>query len=288
MAATAVAIFAHDEERRIGLCLASLPLDRVDTIFHLLVNGSSDRTAQIARAVAARHPALIVHEIAQGGKARTWNHFVYDLLPAATPHMVVFMDGDAQIAPCSFESLEQALANTPRAHAIAGMPMNGRSHSAYQDMLRREGGLFGDLYALRGSFIDLIRAAGHRLPVDLVGDDGLVAAFAATGLSTDANWDRMRLGHADAAGFYCEPVSLTSPRNLRLQYKRMISYAVRHFQNRIITDIMGRVGPSGLPERLSSLYAEWLPRFAPRSGPVNAVFDRLALRRMARAMRTQP
>src|SRR3546814_2815855 len=43
------AIFAHNEERRIGSCLKSLPLDRMDIAFHVLVNGSNDRTADRAR-----------------------------------------------------------------------------------------------------------------------------------------------------------------------------------------------------------------------------------------------
>ena len=75
----AVGIFAHQEERRIAACLASLPLGRPDTIFHVLVNGTSDATAARARTAAADRPHVIVHDIAQGGKARTWNHFVHDL-----------------------------------------------------------------------------------------------------------------------------------------------------------------------------------------------------------------
>jgi glycosyltransferase involved in cell wall biosynthesis len=279
----AVAIFAHNEERRIAACLASLPLEREDIAFHLLVNGSTDRTAALAKPVAEKHPSLTVHELQPGGKARTWNRFVHEILADPLPEMIVFMDGDAAIAPGSFDALALALNEQPKALAIAGMPLNGRSHLHYQTLLRRDGGLFGDLYALRGDFVRLIHEAGYRLPVDLVGDDGLVAAWAATDLRKDENWDRNRLGHADAAGFYCEPVNIVSPRTLRVQYKRMISYAVRHFQGRIVSRIMGDTGPSGLPERLSSLYMDWLPTFSPRSGPVNALFDRLALRRMAKA-----
>jgi len=282
---TAIAIFAHDEARRIGACLASLPLDRADLAFHLLVNGSTDATEAIARAVAARHSSLTVHAFDEGGKARTWNRFVHDLLADPLPETIVFMDGDAEIAPGSFDALAQTLHDQPHVNAVAGLPLNGRSHLQYQVLIRAEGGLFGDLYALRGALVERIRAAGLRLPVDLVGDDGLVAAWAATDLGPDADWDRARLGHADAAGFFCEPVSSLSPRSWRLQYRRMISYAVRHFQGRIISHIMRTQGPAGLPERLDRLYADWLPRLAPRPGPVNAWFDRLALRRMAAAAR---
>ena len=282
----AVAIFAHNEARHIGACLASLPLERRDIAVHLLVNGSTDATAAIGRAVAARHPGLTVHEFAEGGKAHTWNRFVHEVLADPLPGAVIFMDGDARIAPGSFDALVQALRDQPRANAVAGLPLNGRSHGRYQAMLRADGGLFGDLYALRGRFLQRIREDGLRLPMDLIGDDGLIAAWAATDLGTDADWDRARLGHADAAGFLCEPVSALSPRSWRLQYRRMIAYAVRHFQNRIVSHIMRAQGPAGLPERLATLYPDWLPRLAPRPGPVNGCFDRLALRRMARAARS--
>ncbi len=283
--ATVVAIFAHNEERRIAACLASLPLERQDIAFHLLVNGSSDRTAAIASAVAADRPALTVHVLPAGGKARTWNHFVSAVLPHPAPPTLVFMDGDAELAPGSIDALAQVLADQPGLNAVAGLPLNGRSHIHYQQLIRDEGGLFGDLYALRGAFVDRIRATGLALPDDLVGDDGLLAAWAATDLGTDAEWDRARLGHSDNAGFHCEPVDLLSPRAWRLQYKRMISYAVRHFQDRIISTIMREQGPSGLPASLASLYAERLPDLSPRPGLVNAWFDRLALQRMARAAR---
>lgn len=283
-APTAVAIFAHNEAQRIAACLGSLPLDRRDMRFHLLINGSTDRTAEIARRIAGDRPSLVIHELTLGGKARTWNRFVHDIVPATIPDMVVFMDGDAEIAPGSFEAMARALETQPGTNAIAGMPLNGRSHLAYQAMIRSEGGLFGDLYALRGSFVGRIRAANLRLPVDLIGDDGLVAAWAATDLGTDADWDRSRLGHADDAGFLCEPMRLASMRSWRIQYKRMIAYAVRHYQGRMISRIMGETGPAGLPERLSALYAEALPGMKPRAGIQNGLFDRLALRRMAKAI----
>lgn len=280
-----VAIFAHNEARHIGACLDSLPLERDDIAVHLLVNGSTDATAAIGRSVAAHRPALTVHDLPEGGKARTWNRFVHAILADPLPEAVIFMDGDARIAPGSFDALVRVLRDRPRVNAVAGLPLNGRRHVHYQALIRAEGGLFGDLYALRGDFVRRIRAAGLRLPVDLVGDDGLVAAWAATDLGPDADWDRDRMGHADDAGFLCEPVGLASPRGWRLQHRRMVAYAVRHFQGRIVSHIMGTVGPAGLPERLATLYPDWLPRLTPRGGPVNGWFDRLALRRMAAAAR---
>lgn len=276
----AIGIFAHQEERRIRTCLASLPLDRADMLFHVLVNGSTDATAERARGMARNHPQLIVHERAAGGKSRTWNHFIHDVL-TGEESAVICMDGDAEIMAGSFDALIEALAR-PEVNAAAGMPVNGRSVERYRRELHVDGGLFGDLYALSGDFARRIRAQGLRLPDDLIGDDGLVGAWAHTDLGRDADWALSRIAPCDEAGFRCEPVSLASPATWRMQYRRMMNYSVRYFQNRIISDIMANKGPEGLPSRLSVLYPQWLERFAPRSGLVGW-FDRKALERMRAA-----
>jgi hypothetical protein len=277
----AVAIFAHQEERRIGACLASLPLDRPDTTFHVLVNGTTDATVARARDAAASRANVILHDIAQGGKSRTWNHMVHGLL-TGREEAVVFMDGDAQIVAGSIDALVAGLASRPHANAASGMPMNGRMAETYRGTLHSEGGLFGDLYALSGHFLSDIRARGLRLPDDLIGDDGLVASWAHTGLQKDVAWDIARVVPCRDAGFVCEQVSLARPQTWRMHYKRLINYSVRFYQNRIVSDIMTREGPVGLPARLAILYPLWLPRFRPRPG-LTAWFDRKALRRMQAA-----
>lgn len=276
----AVGIFAHQEERRIGTCLTSLPLDRADTVYHVLVNGSTDATAVRARDIAAGRANVRVHDIAQGGKSRTWNHLIHDLLDG-TDEAVILLDGDARIAPGSIDALVAAVGGDG-INAAAGMPLNGRMAAHYRHLLSTDGGLFGDLYALSGHFVNRIRARRLYLPDDLIGDDGLVAAWAHTDLQTDAAWQRERVIACEEAGFLCEPVRLTNPASWRMQYRRMTNYSLRFFQNRIVSDIMGGQGPDALPRELRSLYAAWLPRLAPRSGPTG-FFDRKALARMRQA-----
>lgn len=273
------AIFAHNEEHRIAPCLRSLPLERSDIDFHILVNGSSDRTAEVARQAATGRPNVIVHELHPGGKARTWNRFVYDIWNRLHD-VITFMDGDTVIRPGSLDALANVLARNPATNAASGMPMSGRRHVAYQENLKRERGLFGGLYALSGDFLRRMRDANIRLPSDLIGDDGLIAALAATDLRHESHWDRERVEPCEGAGFYCEAVDMAHPRSWTMQYRRMINYSVRHFQNRIISDIMRGPGPVGLPGELRALYPQYLPRFRMRGSPSVAWFDFLALRKM--------
>jgi glycosyltransferase involved in cell wall biosynthesis len=268
-----VAVLAHNEERRIGACLASLPLGDPAVSIHVVVNGSSDRTAEIARGVAG----VTVHDWPQGGKARSWNRFVLDE-PGIEGDVFVFVDGDAEITPGSVSALADALAD-PAINAASGMPCNGRRVAHYRAQMMATHGLFGDLYALGGAFVARLRASGVRLPEDLVGDDSLVGALACTDLADERDWQSARIHVTEGAGFLCEPTRLT-PASLRNQYKRMIAYSIRHFQNRIVSQIMRGAGPSGLPARMAELYPEWLPRFVPRAHPALWWFDRQALARM--------
>lgn len=277
MIAILVTIFAHNEEPRIAACLESLPLDDPTVQVHVVVNGSRDRTAEIARG----YVGVTVHEYVEGGKARSWNRFVLDEAPDAKCYVMI--DGDSTFSAGSLDALAVALAAGSHANACAGLPRNGRQVARYRVEMIRSHGLFGDLYALTGDFVRRMRASGIRLPEDLIGDDSLVGALAKTDLQHESHWDDSRIIAAPEAGFCCEQITLTKPSTWTMQYKRMINYSVRHFQNRIVSHIMRSTGPAGLPHLLSSLYGEWLPQFRPRRSPGVWWFDRLALARMSAA-----
>ena len=271
-----VVVLAHNEEARIVACLAALAGEGADAV-HVVVNGSRDRTAARARGFRG----VTVHEFAAGGKSRSWNRFALEMAPPGVGTFV-FVDGDAVVTRGSVAALRDCLAASPNANAAAGMPRNGRNAARYRRLLREEGGLFGDLYALRGAFVDRMRVCGVRLPNDLIGDDGLLASLARTDLGPERDWDAARVVACQGAGFFAEPMRWT-PAGLDAQRRRMVNYSVRHFQNRIVSAIMRAEGGAGLPRRLAMLYPEWLTRFAPRRHPVWHGFDRAALRQMARA-----
>jgi glycosyltransferase involved in cell wall biosynthesis len=276
-----VIVLAHDEERRIETCLRSLPLGDPAVAIHVVVNGSTDHTEKIARRIAAETTNVAVHSYLEGGKSRSWNAFLFDRLDAF--HEVhVFVDGDAEVVPGSIEALAALLRSDAKANAASALPMNGRKVERYQQAMRREHGLFGDLYALRGNFLERMKAQAIRLPDDLVGDDGLICALAKADLNDESHWDSARVLVCETAGFLCEPFSFWQPTTWRMQYRRMINYSVRHFQNLMITAIMRDAGPNGLPRKLSAIYATMLPDMRPRASLLTLWFDRQALKWMRR------
>jgi glycosyltransferase involved in cell wall biosynthesis len=283
LAPICVTILAHNEQGRIAKCLNSLPLGDAAVAIHVVINGSGDRTAEIARGIAASTPNLWVHEYAQGGKSRSWNRFVLDELPEF--HDVhIFADGDAEIVAGSISALAATLAANREANGASAFPRNGRRAEHYSQLMRTSHGIFGDLYALRGDFLRRMKAAGIRLPDDLIGDDGLIGALVKTDLKNEDDMRPNRLPYCEGAGFLCEPVKLWNPASWQLQYARMINYSVRHYQNVMISEIMKGPGPTGLPRKLASLYPDELPVMKPRGSFLLGHFDRLALQRMAAAV----
>ena len=117
----------------------------------------------------------------------------------------------------------------------------------------------------------------HRRVLTLSGDG--------TDLAGEDDWQDPRVVVCPEAGFLCEPVDMANLRTWKMQYKRLINYSVRHFQNIIITSIMRGRGPQALPPRLAVMYGEWLPQFRARPGLMNRWFDRRALQRMAKTLR---
>lgn len=276
-----VAVLAHNEESRIEGCLQSLLSEGDHIDIYVLVNGSTDRTAEHCGTIARQHPNITVRDWDNGGKSRSWNRFVFDELEELYA-CHIFVDGDAFIEAGSVAALTETLTQNENANAAAGVPMNGRSVEHYQKEIVSINGLFGDLYALKGSFLERMRDEGIRLPNDLVGDDGLIASLAKTDLQNEDDWQDDRVVPCLAAGFHCEPTSFLRPSTWTVQYKRMISYSVRHFQNRIVSDIMGGSGPRALPTELSELYSDYIDKFGPRKTLPELWFDRLALRRIAK------
>lgn len=279
MSRATVVIFAHNEERRIARCINSLPATSDDFAFHLLVNGSTDRTAAIARRLTTGLPHFEVHDLPHGGKARTWNHFIDVLFDESAP-ACLFVDGDVEVRPGSLEAMVMTLATDPRANGVNAMPVTGRERLAYRATMIADHGIFGALYGLSGKFLKRLKASGIRLPNDLIGDDGLIGALAKTDLGPESCWQKDRIANCLAAEFAFEETDWRVFATWALQARRMINYSVRRYQNRIVSDIMRGAGPGALPVTMRETYETHWHSFDIRLR--HAPFDWLAKRRMRR------
>ena len=173
-----IAVFARNEEARIGECLIAIAraTDGVSTQVILLINGSSDKTAERALGLL---PALglraSVYKIGLGCKSHAMNVFVHDLRPRANVYF--FVDATSFVEPNALRALAGALDRQPDIAAVSGLPINGRGAAQMRRGAMQSSKLFGQMFAVRQSCLDDLSTRGRRLPIGLYRCDGLFVGF---------------------------------------------------------------------------------------------------------------
>lgn len=281
--AWSVCIFAHNEERLLPRCLGALDAaaDGGDYVAHIMENGSSDATARVARAFAAADPRIVVHELALGDKANAWNEYVHRIAGAADAH--IFIDGDVRPSAGAFPALAAALAAAPTLYAAAALPASGRSRKRWATNLFMNNYLSGNLYALGGTAVGLLRSRGIRLPVRAIGEDGLISYLMLTDLAGGRDDShRERIAVADGAYFEFDSLQFNA-RDIALYARRRRNYARRYFQSEILYDRLKSGGIAAMPAHIDDICTPAaLAPLRPRRSPIDYFIDRAVLRKMRR------
>jgi glycosyltransferase involved in cell wall biosynthesis len=273
-----LAVFAHNEGERITVCLNSLeaaaaghPLD----VF-VLVNGCTDDTEQRVLEIASRNPWVHLVPIALADKADAWNTYVHGHLPPDA-EFSFFMDGDVTAESGAFPALLDALARAPEAHVAAAVPRNGRNREDFEKQIVEEHGVAGNLYCIRGAFLNRLRTLAVRMPIGLIGDDGWVAAFAKWDLNPQGTWDNARVEPCPEAGFIFEQIPVSWKGAVKY-WRRMKRYSLRQYQNRMLGVVVKRGGLSALPREVDQLYLEAAEHCRLKWNGVSTLSDIVALR----------
>ncbi len=284
-----VAVYSMNEEKRLGGCLERVlaALAGRRALVTVIVNGSRDRSLDIARDFAGAGSPIEIFRITTGDKANAINHFIYSLRSPARYYGAV--DGYAHIAAKSFVAMEDRLTADPRVVAVSGVCTNGRT-------MRREslgaltlgGRLYGPLHAFRRDFLDRMVGRGLRLPLGLYSGDGLLGSMAAHDLDAVSEaWDSARIAGVAEAAFAIPALSPLRPSDLRRQFRRRIKQSRRKLQNAAVKELIYEKGYEGLPEHADDMVRQHLILHGtPKVGWRDRVFHSLALREIHRAPRT--
>jgi glycosyltransferase involved in cell wall biosynthesis len=252
-----VAVFAYNLAPDIAHCLDSIfagGLGRAVEV-HVLVNGCTDDTADVVRDYSRRHAEVQCHIIEAGDKANAWNVYVHEIARPASAHL--FVDGDVEVRPHALSALLHVLDANPVVNAVSSLPDSGRNSGRWIDKIVEAHGLTGNLYALRGEFVDRIRAIGLRLPFGLIGDDSWVGAFAAFDLDTSRGWVKERIAICRDARFHYDSLVWYRPRDLRLYWRRRFRYAYRTWQTRLLRHQLSDGGFASIPAEVDELYRRY-------------------------------
>ncbi len=271
---SSVCIFAHNEEKNLPRCIEALDGAAAgsDYVVHILENGSKDQTALLARAFSAADDRIHVHRLPIADKANAWNEYIHRIADPADFH--IFMDGDVVAWRGAFRAFSLAFEASKGALGAAGLPTSGRSRRQWTAKLFNERCLSGNLYALSGKALDLLRGRDIRMPVGLIGEDGLLSYLLLTDLKggqDDTRRDRIAI--ATGAFFEFESLGL-NVRDLAVYRRRLRRYSLRYFQDTILYGILKGQGVGAIPEYIEDIYtAESVARLAPRRDLQNYFVD---------------
>jgi hypothetical protein len=287
-----VAVFCHNERRRIAACLASVAaaIGSRRGVITLLLNGSTDGSEAAALAGrAGLGAALQVFSIPHADKSNAINVFIHDLRGEAG--LYLFVDGAVTIGRDAMAAMAARLAACPGAVAASGVAGNGRTEVRGNRVAVETGGrLRGQFFALRPDFVERLVAGGIRVPVGLYRGDGLIGSMAAHDLDACGKpWENARvIGVADAV-FDIDALSLFKPADLRRQFARKIRQMRGRVENAAIREIVYAHGYAALPDYADDMIAAFLAR---NPGPAVSLPERpfmaLALAQHRAARRPDP
>jgi glycosyltransferase involved in cell wall biosynthesis len=255
-----LAVFAHNESGRIRAALESLVPAAAgrDVEVWVLANGCTDATSDEVRACANVLPNLWLAEIVVADKANAWNVYVHELITperAAEIDTYFFMDGDVTLEPDALVMLAAALSEVPSAKAAGGMPATGRDRAAWRHRMVENGTIAGNLYALRGSFLELLRLRQIRMPIGLIGEDLFLSWLVATEIGRRAPVeDGPQCIFAAGAEFSFRSLSPMRPRDYRTYARRKWRYTQRALQLEMLRHVMDTGGIAALPHHVHELY----------------------------------
>lgn len=279
-----ICIFARNEEYALPRCVGALDaagLSASDSI-HILVNGCTDETSLVARALAEADRRIEVHELPVGDKANAWNEYVHRIAGPAAAH--IFLDGDVWPSVDGIADLAIALERAPDAYGAAALPASGRSRRGWAYRLLENHYLSGNLYALSARCLEAFRKNAIRLPFGAKGEDGLITYLLLTDLKGgEDDSHRERIVVAGSATF--EFMSLgPNMRDWKTYQRRLVRYSARHFQKQVLYRILKARGVSAMPETIDELYTpDILTTLRPRFDPINIWFDLATLRALRSA-----
>lgn len=264
------------------------------SIIDVLVNGNSTLAPQFQALVEAEptddtKPAphqLRIWHIKQGGKGHAWNQYIHALWPYA--EITFFVDGYVQPEPDAFALVARHLLDAPAALACTGTPSSGRTAQRIRQEMLDDGGLHGNLFALRSHTIEELRQTHFELALGLYSFDSVLCAILAYGLHPQTKqWDaKGRIIVAPDVTWTTEEKRWWHPADVRTQFKRYMNSAQRVLEREATKYYLQKCKlPIGnFPKRVDDYVLTWMSECPEHAQKTlwRSPLSRLALRKITR------
>ena len=231
----------------------------------VIVNGNPSLASiaanlPVVRATVGGKIRLRVWNVMLGDKAFAWNEYVHRLAPPAQTY--VFIDGYVQVEEGSLKRMSQILQNADNALAATGLPTTGWSAAKVSASMRRNGGIHGNLYALKANAMAEFRRIGFKLPLGLYRTDSTLGAALAFGLNLFAReWRPLeRILIDDQVAWRIKPLAWWRPDDLLTFYRRRKRQGHGQLENKAVSDVFAvrRMPFESLPGTTAELVGDWV------------------------------
>lgn len=238
--------------------------EKQTTTVDVLVNGNTFVAERLAKRLpmpsTSREKMARVRVWASpiADKASMWNLYSKEVRPVA--RLAFFVDGYARIASDSLEAIERALAETPRALAASAVPTEGPSARSLREAMLKNGGIHGNLYAVRGAVMDELRQRDFKLPLGIYRTDPLLAAVIAFNLDpTENEWDIRRIVVVPRATWSYDPPVMWHLADIRNGVLRYLRQSQGVLENLAVRDLLAirRQAPTHFPRTVVDLLSSW-------------------------------
>jgi glycosyltransferase involved in cell wall biosynthesis len=273
-----VCVVAHNEQKHIVACLEhiEIALNHANVTrygVHIINNGSNDNTQGLSEAFCCDKKQWFAHDVTLGDKSNAWNLGVYHY--ATENVLTVYVDGDCRITEGTLKAFIQEHQEKPAAYIYAGMPLTkGNTTETTIKNTRAGKALSGNLFALSECFIKTVREKNFKLPVGLIGDDSLLAWVSSHNFKLSLGESAGFLIGVENAQFEYHRLTPTSWSNVKLYYRRLTRYSLRHLQQKCIREHLNKYDDfESLPTNITDLYSLHKPEHKRKNGLLNTFFD---------------
>ena len=263
-----VAIFSSREPADIlaaTLMAAIEAIKGVRAVIDVVVNGNevlARQFSEVAMASSAgwsKYCVVRVWYIQGADKAHAWNQYVHMIWPGSA--IAFFVDGYARVKSDAFHLIASGLDGVPTALGASGVPTVGRHARRLREEMMKNGGIHGNLYALRGEVMCRLRAGGIRLPVSIYRTDSTLGAVINFNLNPHLNpWDPRRMFvHPDATWDFV-PLNWANLCDLKSHWKRVARQAQGDLENAAVKNHLAihKRSPEALPRTTMELIGGWI------------------------------
>jgi hypothetical protein len=237
----------------------------VATVVDVMINGNRGLADEAGRRIETLQPVgrpqklIRVWHIQVGDKAHAWNQYVHDILPPSD--VAFFVDGYAQVMPDALKLISDGFKDAPKAFAASGVPTIGRSAGTQTEIMLREGGIHGSLYAVRGDFVGQLRSINFRLPLGIYRTDPVLGAAICFTLDPARNdWESARIFVHPRATWKIRPLSFLSLADVRSHFKKIMRQAQGALENLAVRQHLAieKKTPQSLPRTSAELIEAWI------------------------------